>query len=211
MDKSSALNRRINLRPLARYLAAKVCDLAYALPHGRTLTMTWDKPLGRGNPPNKMTSRHPPAEIPLPGQVLDAFKYLDLTNLSLNVTIVKEGSEAGYDNNFYYGDLGIHASLPPQRSKGQASLTANLIHELTHALQSVTLKDYEGVGSTDPIGYALDPLEVEAHLKEFKAKARGTKTPIEDIVVEHWADFFEGDESSAKLVANKYLKALGKA
>lgn len=212
MDKSSSLNRRIDPRPIARYLAAKICDIVYAMPKKHTLSIGWTKPLREGaKVPTEMTSRYHSAKIPLPKPVLEGFEYLGLTTLSFYVTVLGEDSGEDYDNNFYYGELAIHAVLPPQRSKGQISLTANLVHELTHALQSVTLKDYEGMGSTDPMGYALDPLEFEAHLKEFKSKARGTKTPIDDIVKNHWTNFFDGDEVSAKTVADKYLRALGKS
>ena len=122
---------------------------------------------------------------------------------------VVPGISPTYDNNYYYGDLSIHLTVPEVRSIGQSYLTANLVHELTHAVQEHSRgEDYEGVGPTDPVAYALDPDEIEAHVREFVRRSKGLKVPLEKVVRDHWREFFEGDTAKARRVVREYLRRI---
>lgn len=201
--RTSSLSRRLNIGRLSREISSSVCDYAYRQPVDRQYEFFWAKErTGRERGVDLTTIVSDKAIVDL-GVLLDT--------LTVRVYITHEDyDDPEYDNNFYYGELSIELTLPLRRSVGQAYLTGNLHHELTHAQQMRVQGDrYEGVGPRDPVGYALNPDEVEAHTKEFLRRSRGLRKPLGEVVKDHWDVFFEGNEANAQKVTQTYLKHLG--
>ena len=205
MGGTVALQRKFSLVPIAREISATVSEFVYR--PGKVLSGGWTFVWSKDPGPIPSGDRFKALGPLLKRETVERLSEL-LEELNVYVQVVP-GISPTYDNNYYYGDLSIHLTVPEVRSIGQSYLTANLVHELTHAVQEHSRgEDYEGVGPTDPVAYALDPDEIEAHVREFVRRSKGLKVPLEKVVRDHWREFFEGDTAKARRVVREYLRRI---
>lgn len=201
-DKSASFGSKVNVVKLANALASLVCDSVYKLKN-RNVSLKWN------DRTSVLEDSYNHIRINLDKWVLDALESTGTSSLSI---LTRHSDNPGngkiHDGNNYYGDLSVEVWLSPKRSEGQAELASLLAHELMHSVQ-FSKQNADLPSGRDPVDdYALDPYEVQAHIREFVKRSKMTHTPLMTVVTDHWMNFFDPDVSKAEKVISFYAEKM---
>lgn len=201
-DKSASFGTKVNVAKLANALSSLVCNSVYKL-QKRDASLKWR------DGSHVLEDRYNHIHINLDQWILDSLESTGTTDLSvLTRHSDNPGTGKNHDGNNYYGDLSVEVWLSPKRSEGQAELASLLAHELTHSVQ-FSKQNASLPQGRDPVNdYALDPLEVQAHIREFIKRSKMTHVPLLTVVRDHWLNFFGSDVSTAEKVISFYAEKM---
>jgi hypothetical protein len=132
-------------------------------------------------------------------------KALDLAGIHFDVRSSPNQSW-GWDSSWNLdGTISIGCKVPKETPLDEVyrKVFAMALHELTHAVQA--LRNAPRRNAPTPLDYALDPEEVEAYLKQFKALLRHRDVTLEEVVQDWFKELVPA--SQMPLVVSTYRKA----